>query len=114
MLHLQYFSIHFLTDPPTINTLSLQNMIEGRDLSVTCHAVPGNPNALTFYWTKADNLGFRQNGATLQFSNILRTSSGAYICTTENVYSNGEKGTDSQLLVVNVQCRCLINLGGTD
>lgn len=89
-------------------------MIEGRDLLVTCQAVPGNPYASTFYWTKVDNPGFRQNGATLQLSDILRTSSGTYRCTAENNYINGKKGTDSESLVVNVQCRCSINLGGTD
>nr|XP_034303739.1 titin-like isoform X4 [Crassostrea gigas] len=89
--------------PPNVYTMRQQNKIEGRDLSVTCRATPGNPNSTTFYWTKVDNPGFRQNGSTLQLPNIQRTSSGTYRCTAENNYSNGERGTDSQAMVVNVQ-----------
>uniref|UniRef100_K1RBT9 Uncharacterized protein n=1 Tax=Magallana gigas TaxID=29159 RepID=K1RBT9_MAGGI len=80
--------------------MSRRNIIEGRDLSVYCTATPGNPTSTTFYWT---NPGFRQNGSTLQLPNIQRTSSGTYRCTTENNYNNGEKGTDSQSMIVNVQ-----------
>eukprot|EP00105_Crassostrea_gigas_P023192 XP_011442941.1 PREDICTED: myelin-associated glycoprotein isoform X3 [Crassostrea gigas] len=86
--------------PPTLITMSRRNIIEGRDLSVYCTATPGNPTSTTFYWT---NPGFRQNGSTLQLPNIQRTSSGTYRCTTENNYNNGEKGTDSQSMIVNVQ-----------
>lgn len=96
-----------ITDPPNVYTMRQQNKIEGRDLSVTCRATPGNPNSTTFYWTKVDNPGFRQNGSTLQLPNIQRTSSGTYRCTAENNYSNGERGTDSQAMVVNVQCETL-------
>uniref|UniRef100_A0A8W8LD40 Ig-like domain-containing protein n=1 Tax=Magallana gigas TaxID=29159 RepID=A0A8W8LD40_MAGGI len=82
--------------PPTIKTLSQQDIIEGRALLVTCQAVSGNPNSTTFYWTKVDNTGFRQNGSTLHIPNIQRTSSGTYRCTAENNYNNKEKGTDNQ------------------
>lgn len=88
-----------------VNTLSQQDIIEGRDISVTCTATPGNPSSTTFYWTKVDNSGFRQNGATLQLPDIQRTSSGTYRCTAENNYSNGEKGTDSQSMFINVLCK---------
>lgn len=81
-----------------------QNIIEGRDLSITCQATSGNPSATTFYWTKVDNPGIRQNGSTLHLPNIQRTSSGTYRCTAENNYSSREMGTDSQAMVVNVQC----------
>nr|XP_034300634.1 B-cell receptor CD22-like [Crassostrea gigas] len=86
--------------PPFVNLLSKQNILEGRNLSVTCQAIPGNPRFTTFYWTKADR--FRRNGATLQLPDIQRNSSGTYICTAENSYNNGKKGTHSQPMVVNV------------
>uniref|UniRef100_A0A8W8P1S0 Uncharacterized protein n=1 Tax=Magallana gigas TaxID=29159 RepID=A0A8W8P1S0_MAGGI len=90
-------------NPPNVYTMRQQNIIEGRDLSITCQATPGNPNSTTFYWTKVDNSGFRQNGPTLQLPNIQRTSSGTYRCKTENNYNNEVKGSDSQAMVVNVQ-----------
>lgn len=65
---------------------------------------PGNPRSTTVYWTKVENSGFRQNGHTLHVPNIQRTSSGTYRCTAENNYSNGEKGTHNQSMVVNVFC----------
>lgn len=99
------FLINNLTDPSTINTLSQQDIIEGGALSVTCHVTPGNPSSTTVYWTKEDNQGFRQNGATLQLPYIQRNSSVTYRCTAENMYSNGENGSDSQSMVVNVLCQ---------
>uniref|UniRef100_K1R1Q4 Cell adhesion molecule 4 n=1 Tax=Magallana gigas TaxID=29159 RepID=K1R1Q4_MAGGI len=95
-------------DPPTIKTLSQQDIVEGRALFVTCQATPRNPNSTTFYWIKVDNPGFRQNGLSLQVPNIQRTSSGTYRCTAENIYINGEKGQDSQTMVVNVLCGLLL------
>ncbi|XP_065933038.1 uncharacterized protein [Magallana gigas] len=91
--------------PPTIKTLSQQDIVEGKALLVTCQAVSGNPNSTTFYWTKEDNPGFRQNGSTLHIPNIQRASSGTYRCTAENNYSIGEKGTHSQPMIVNVLCK---------
>lgn len=93
------------TDSPNVNKLSQQDIIEGRNLEVTCRATPGNPTSTTFYWTKLDNYGFRQNGSTLQLHNIQKTSSGTYRCTAENNYSNGERGTDRQSMVINVLCK---------
>uniref|UniRef100_A0A8W8LC41 Hemicentin-1 n=1 Tax=Magallana gigas TaxID=29159 RepID=A0A8W8LC41_MAGGI len=89
--------------PPTVDTLSQRDVIEERNISITCTATPGNPSFTTFWWTKVDNPGFIENGATIQLSNIQRNNSGTYRCTAENNYSNGKKGTDSQLTVVNVQ-----------
>lgn len=87
--------------------LSEQNVIEGRLLSVTCTAQPGNPSTTTFYWSKVDNPGFKQDGATLNLPNIQKNSSGTYICTAENNYSNREeKGTHNQTMIVNVYCEC--------
>nr|XP_034300633.1 B-cell receptor CD22 [Crassostrea gigas] len=88
--------------PPIVIAMSQQDIIEGRVLSVTCTVTPGNPSSTTFYWTKVDNSEFRQNGPTLQFPNIVRTSSGAYRCTAVNIYSNGEKGTHSQFMAISV------------
>lgn len=96
--------IFLLTDPPTLSTLSQQDIIEGNDLSLTCTVTPGNPGITTFYWTKADNQGFRQNGPTLQLYNIQRNDSGSYRCTAENNYNNRERGTHTKTTVVNVLC----------
>lgn len=85
-----------------------QNIIEGRDVSITCQTIPGNPNFTTFYWTKEDTQAFKQIGSTLQLPTIQRTSSGTYRCTAENMYINGAKGTHSQTMVVNVQCEIFI------
>lgn len=78
--------------------------------SITCLATPGNPSSITFHWTKVDNPGFKQNGATLHIHSIQRTSSGAYRCTAENIYSNGAKGSDIQSMVVNVLCGLLLHI----
>lgn len=57
------------TDTPIVNALSQQDIIEGKDLSVACTATHGNPRATLFFWTKIDNPGFKQSGATLQLHN---------------------------------------------
>lgn len=101
-------SIVLITGPPTVHMLSQQDILEGRDLSVTCKATPGNPSSTTFYWT--NNQGFRQNGATLQLYIIQKTNSGTYRCTAENNYGDGEKGTNSLSMVVDVQCNFLFNV----
>lgn len=87
---------------PSLTDLNQQDIIEGRDLLVNCTATPGNPNTTTFYWSVGTNQVIR-NASTLQVTDIQRTSSGTYVCTAENIYSNGEKGSDSQTMVVNVQ-----------
>lgn len=97
-----------ISDPPMVHAFPNQNIIKGRDLSVTCAATPGNPSSTTFYRTKIYNPGFRQNGATLQLPNIQRNRSGPYRCRAENNYINGEKGAHSQSMEVNVLCRCSI------
>nr|XP_034316836.1 synaptogenesis protein syg-2 isoform X4 [Crassostrea gigas] len=91
-----------IASPPTVHMLSQQDILEERNLSITCKATPGNPSSTTFYWTKVDNPGFRHNGSTLHLPNIQRTSSGTYRCIAENNYNNEEKGTDSQSMDVNV------------
>lgn len=94
-----------ITDPPSVIALTNQDIIEKSELSINCTAMAGNPSFTTFYWTKIDNPGFRQNSSTLQIRNINRTSSGTYKCTAENNYSNKAKGTHSQLMNVNVLCK---------
>lgn len=98
------FNICSLSDPPTVNSLSQQNIIEGRELSVVCYANDGNPSSTTFFWTKEDNPGFTQNQNTLRISSINRTSSGTYICTAQNIYNDRETGSNNQSMVVNVLC----------
>lgn len=90
-------------------TLYKQKRVEGRNLSVTCKAAAGNPSSTTFYWTKEDDTGFRQNGSTLQLPHIQRTNSGTYICTAENSYSIGGMGTHNQTMVVDVLCELTYN-----
>lgn len=98
------FKITSLIDPPTVNTLSKHNIREGDILNTTCQAEPGNPSSTMFIWTKEGDTGFNQNRAILRLLNIQRTSSGTYTCTAENNYGNGQKGRDSQSMVVNVLC----------
>lgn len=93
-----------------MNALTQQNIVIGRPTSVTCSVNPGNPNSTTFYWTKEDNSGFKQEGATLQLLNTQKYSSGTYRCTAKNNYNNGEKGSDSQTVVVNVLCEFYTSL----
>ena len=90
--------------------LTQQEIVEGSDLSVTCRATPGNPSSTTFFWTKVDNSGFRQNGARLHIPNIPRDRFGVYRCTAENTYNIGGKGMNSQEMVVNVLCKDCLDL----
>lgn len=94
----------FFTDPPSGNSLTGKDIFEGRSLSITCQANPGNPNYTTLFWTKVDDQELIQNGSTLKISNIQRSSSGTYVCTAENIYYNGNKGIHNQSMFVNVLC----------
>lgn len=104
---IRYWFLYFPLDPPTVHSLSQQDIVEGRGVNVTCTARLGNPNSTTFYWTKVGDSGFRHNGPTLQLTNVHRNSSGIYRCTAENNYSIEEKGTHNQSMVVNVLCENL-------
>ena len=84
--------------------LAKQHFIEGKDLLVTCNATQGNPSSTAIFWSKSNDSGFRQTGTTLRLLNIHRNSSGTYKCTAENTYNNGEKGTNSQNMVIDVLC----------
>lgn len=103
-----YVKFHF-TDPPTMRPFWQQNIIEGRNLTVTCDFIPGNPNPTILFWTKESNPLFRQKGATLLLPKIQRSSSGEYKCIAENIYSNGEKGTYNQSMILNVLCKCFVS-----
>lgn len=102
----------FYIDPPTVVPFLHQNIIEGVNFTVTCLAIPGNPNDTTFFWTMEDDSLFRGNGTTLHLPNLKRTSSGIYRCTAENLYGNGEKGTHSQSMILNVLCKCFVYIYG--
>lgn len=93
------------TDPPLVHILSQQDILEGSTLSIPCEVTPGNPNSTTFYWTKIESQGFRENGSTLQLPSIQKNSSGVYICTAENKYNSTEKGSHKQPMIVNVLCK---------
>lgn len=97
-----------ITDPPHVNFLPQQNIIEGRNLSVKCSTTFSNPSTTTFFWTKDDSPEFKVNGAILKIPFIQKNISGIYRCTAENIYSNLEKGSDSQSMVINVLCKCSI------
>lgn len=71
--------------PPTVRPFRQQNIIEGRNLTVTCDVIPGNPIHTILFWTKESN-PFRQERATLLFPKIQRNSSGEYKCIAENIY----------------------------
>lgn len=77
---------------------------EGENVSANCSFTPGYPNLTTVFWTQVNNSVFRQDGPTLRLNNIKRSKSGTYKCTAENRYPNGKNGTDSQSMVINVQC----------
>lgn len=103
------FLYSFKIDPPLVNTLVNRDIKEEGNLSVTCLATPGNPDSTIFFWTKEGNKNFRQDGDTLQLPNIHRNNSGIYICTAENSYADGVRGTASQFMTVNVMCKnCFI------
>lgn len=91
-----------------MNTLPQKEEIEGNNFSVICEATYGNPNVTIFFWTKTNDLSFRQNRSTLQLPNIQRTSAGTYVCTAENIYSNGEKGTHNQSMILYVICKYIL------
>lgn len=57
---------YIISDPPTVNAMSQQHMIEGENFSVACLATTGNPRPTTVYWTKEEDQEFRQNGSILQ------------------------------------------------
>lgn len=99
--------LNIFADPPVVDTLYRQDIIEGRNLSVTCKATPGNPDSTIFYWNKIDDSRFIQNGNIIYIPNIQRDGSGTYICIAENSYINGGNGTHNQTMVINVQCKLI-------
>lgn len=106
-----YIFLHFtfnallIVVPPRVNILSLKLQVENTNLSINCNATPGNPNTTRFLWTKVDDSTFRKNEATLQLPKIQRTSSGTYRCTAKNTYSNGQNGSHSGEIFINVLCK---------
>ncbi|XP_062566525.1 hemicentin-1-like isoform X3 [Saccostrea cucullata] len=89
--------------PPRVSLFSTKYPVEYSSLYVTCSATNGNPSTTLFYWKKSGDSDFQLNDANLRLYSINRNQSGTYICTAENTYSSGSKGSDSQQLVVDVQ-----------
>lgn len=92
-------------DPPSVSSFSPQYPVELTDFSAACTVVPGNPPNTEMYWTRSGEETFQQNSTHLRLFSINRNDSGTYKCTAENTYSSGSKGSNSQTLVVDVQCK---------
>ncbi|XP_062566514.1 hemicentin-1-like isoform X1 [Saccostrea cucullata] len=95
--------------PPRVSLFSTKYPVEYSSLYVTCSATNGNPSTTLFYWKKSGDSDFQLNDANLRLYSINRNQSGTYICTAENTYSSGSKGSDSQQLVVDVQYPPLVS-----
>lgn len=91
-----------------MSPLTNQRIVEGEDLSVICNVTFGNPTTTTFSWIKRKDPGFKQNTSRLNMPDIQRSSSGNYICTAENNYTLGGKGSDSRDMTVDVLCKFLM------
>ena len=104
--------IHLPTDlqPPNINSTSVTTVDEGGDLTLTCNHLNSFP-VTQFYWRTAN--GSIINGTVnvalmLQFTDILRSSSGNYTCTVQDDRSN----TASSTITIIVQCKSVCACGG--
>ena len=97
--------IHLPTDlqPPTINSPNVTTVDEGDNLTITCNHLNSFP-VTQFYWRTPN--GSIINGTVnlalmLQFTDILRSSSGNYTCTVQDDRSS----TASSTVTVVVQCK---------
>ena len=97
--------IHLPTDlqPPNINSTNVIIIDEGGDLTLSCNHLNSNP-VEQFYWRTAN--GSIINGTVnlalmLQFTDILRSSSGHYTCTVQDDRDN----TASSTVTIVVQCK---------
>ncbi|XP_061188082.1 hemicentin-1-like [Saccostrea echinata] len=95
--------------PPKVSAFSSQYPVEYNNLIVSCVANNGNPSSTLYYWTKSEDDDFQQNNTKLSLYSIDRNQSGTYICTAENTYTSGSKGSDSKQLVVDVQYPPLVS-----
>lgn len=89
--------------PPEVKILPKKTQIEHTNLSINCNTTPGNPNTTKFLWTKVDSPGFMQREANLLLPHIQKNSSGTYKCKATNTYRNGDTGTHSGEIVIDIQ-----------
>lgn len=94
-----------IVDPPEVKILPKKTQIEHTNLSINCNTTPGNPNTTKFLWTKVDSPGFMQREANLLLPHIQKNSSGTYKCKATNTYRNGDTGTHSGEIVIDIQCK---------
>ena len=89
--------------PPNIDSTSVTTVDEGDNLTLTCGHLNSNP-VEQFYWRTPN--GSVINGTVnfalmLQFTDILRSSSGNYTCTVQDDRNN----TASSTVTIVVQCK---------
>ena len=97
--------INLLTDlqPPNINSLSVTTVNEGDDLTLSCNHLNSNP-VTQFYWRTPNGSiisGTVNLVLMLQFTDILRSSSGNYTCIVQDDRNN----TASSTVTIIVQCK---------
>ena len=97
-----------LTDPPTIQTTPDQSIKTGDTLSITCRVTSSNPAPNEYKWTKVGDGTFSQTGQVLTIPNIQPRHAGTYRCTAVNTMiptrGGRQRGTDTEDVVVDVQC----------
>ena len=96
---------HLPTDlqSPSINSTSVTMVDEGDNLTLTCNHINSFP-VTQFYWRTPN--GSIMSGTVnvelvLQFTDILRSSSGNYTCTVHNDRNNSASST----VTIIVQCK---------
>ena len=91
-----------------------QRIKEGDTLSITCRVSSANPAPSEYKWSKVDDNTFSHTGPVLTISNVQRSNAGTYRCTAVNtmVQTSGgsQRGSDTEDVVVDVQCMYLIML----
>ena len=96
---------HLPTDlqPPNINSTSMTTVDEGGDLTLTCNHLNSFP-VEQFYWRTPNGsiiTGTVNLALMLQFTDILRSSSGNYTCIVQDDRNN----TASSTVTIVVQCK---------
>ena len=97
--------INLLTDlqPPNIDSTSVTTVNEGDNLTLTCDHLNSFP-VTQFYWRTPNGsiiTGTVNLPLMLQFTDILRSSSGNYTCTVQDDRNN----TASSTVTIVVQCK---------
>ena len=89
--------------PPNVNGTSVTTVDEGDNLTLTCDRLNSIP-VTQFYWRTPNGsiINGRYNvELLLQFTDILRSSSGNYTCTVQDDRNN----TASSTVTIVVQCK---------